>query len=658
MIELNVNGLVKYYGANKLFENISFQIKTGERIGLIGQNGSGKTTLMKILMGLEEYQGGEISLRKDTKIGYLNQIPVYEKSVTTLQVLRMAFDQVYSIRSQMEELEHAMGILEGEALEKAMNSYARLMEQYELNHGYEMDTRIDKITEGLQIDENMKEMLFEQLSGGEKTRVILGKILLEEPDILLLDEPTNHLDLVTIEWLEGFLKEYKGSSFIISHDRFFLDAVVSKIYELEYDHVEQYLGNYSYYVVEKERRFIIEYRNYQNQQRKIERMEQQIERYRIWGVMRDSETMFKRAKELEKRLEKIEVLDRPVQEKRKIRLKQTTVGRSGKIVLELSGVSKSFGARELFHDINLGIYYQDSACIIGENGSGKTTLLKMILGEEGIVEGTIRLGANVKIGYLPQHVEYPDEEQSVLEYFARLHNLTNGAARAQLAKVLFLQEDVNKKIKYLSGGEKSRLRLCSLTFEGANLLVLDEPTNHLDVDSREVLEETLSDFEGTLLFVSHDRYFINKLADKVITIDGGNLHEYDGDYAYYQEEHRKELERKDTVRINSSYKSSTSQGDTTSNRMKDKSIKSGSKPEDKRVRNDQVPDTMKRKSVRKLEQLEAVIEEMEEKMKELKDMMDTHNADGTRLQELYSLHNEVEKELETAYLEWEELQVN
>jgi ATPase subunit of ABC transporter with duplicated ATPase domains len=658
MIELNVNGLVKYYGANKLFENISFQIKSGERIGLIGQNGSGKTTLMKILMGLEEYQDGEISLRKDIKIGYLNQIPVYEKGVTTLQVLRMAFDSVYSIRSQMEACEHAMGQLEGDSLEKAMNSYARLLEQFELNHGYELDTRIDKITKGLQIDENMKNMLFEQLSGGEKTRVILGKILLEEPDILLLDEPTNHLDLVTIEWLEGFLKEYKGSALIISHDRFFLDSVVGKIYELEYDHIEQYLGNYSYYVVEKERRFIIEFRNYQNQQRKIERMEQQIERYRIWGVMRDSETMFKRAKELEKRLEKIDVQDRPVAEKRKIRLKHTAVGRSGKMVLELADIRKSFETREILHDINLGISYQDSACIIGENGSGKTTLLKMILGDESVDEGTIRHGANVIIGYLPQHVEYPDEEQTVLDYFARLHNLTNGNARSQLAKALFLQEDVNKKIKYLSGGEKSRLRLCSLTFEGANLLILDEPTNHLDVDSREVLEETLNEFEGTLLFVSHDRYFINKLADKVITIEDGTLHEYDGDYAYYQEEYKKELERRSSLMGKSPLGSPISQGNNTTVKGTNKPATITSPKKESKINSNHSTVPMNRNSERKLEQLETLIEELEGKLKELQGVMDIHSTDGARLQELYSCHKTLEIELETAYSEWEQLQID
>lgn len=653
MIELNVNGLVKYYGANKLFENISFEIKTGERIGLIGQNGCGKTTLMKMLIGLEEYQSGEISLRKGNKIGYLNQIPIYESTTTTANVLRMAFDEVDQLREQMERLEQEMGLLDGEQLEKAMDSYSRLLEQYELKHGYELDTRIDKICEGLQIDDRMKEMSFDRLSGGEKTRVVLAKILLEEPDILLLDEPTNHLDLMTIEWLEGFLKEYKGSALIISHDRLFLDHVVEKIYELEYDHMEQYLGNYSYYVVEKERRFLIEFRNYQNQQRKIERMEQQIERYRIWGVMRDSETMFKRAKELEKRLEKIEVLDRPIFEKRKIRLKQASVGRSGKLVMELSELRKGFQDREILKEVSFQLFYQDSACIIGENGSGKTTLLKLILGELEPDKGTIRLGANVILGYLPQQVEYPEEEQTVLDYFARLHNLTNGAARSQLAKALFLQEDVNKKIKYLSGGEKSRLRLCSLTFEGANLLILDEPTNHLDMDSREVLEETLREYEGTLLFVSHDRYFINKLADKILTLEDGAVREYSGDYAYYQEEHKKELERLSNLKQKAEEntpnlkKPSERTGKTRwvgQNNAGKQGVAEGNHPNNTK------------KSERRLAELEKVIEELEDKISALKSQMEQFSTDGVRLNELYLEQKPVEEKLEAAYSEWEQLQ--
>ena len=316
---------MKYYGANKIFENISFEIKTGERIGFIGQNGCGKTTMMKMIMNTEDFQGGDISIRKGAKVGYLNQIPVFEEASTTLDVIELAFEEVYSLKKEMKGLEEQFGQLDGEELNRAIHRYGSLTEQFEILGGYDIDTRISKITNGLKIPDLMQNMYFDQLSGGEKTRAILARILLEEPDILLLDEPTNHLDLESIEWLEGFLKEYKGAVLIISHDRYFLDSVVSKIIELEVNGAEEYLGNYSYYVVEKERRFINEYKNYQNQQKKIERMERQIERYRIWGTMRDSDKMFRRAKELEKRLEKIDMLERPVLDKRRIRDRKSVV---------------------------------------------------------------------------------------------------------------------------------------------------------------------------------------------------------------------------------------------------------------------------------------------------------------------------------------------
>ena len=440
MIELSVNNLTKYYGANKIFQGISFEVKSGERLGLIGQNGCGKTTIMKILMGDEDYQEGEITLRKDVKLGYLNQIPVYGENITIMDVLRSAFDEVFRLKLQMEQLEKQFLVLEGKALEKAIASYDKLNVQYELQDGYEIETKINRITEGLQINDAMKEMLFQQLSGGEKTRIILGKILLEGPDILLLDEPTNHLDLMTIEWLEGFLKDYQGAVIIISHDRYFLDRVVGRIVELEYNRANVYNGNYSYYVTEKERRFLVEYHNYQNQQKKIEQMEQQIQRFRIWGEMRDSEKMFKRAKELEKRLEKIEVMERPILDKRKIRLGKAETGRSGKMVLSVEKLGKGFGDKNIFQGAELQLYYQDSACIIGRNGSGKSTLLKMVMGEFEADAGVIKIGAQVKIGYLPQEVSYEDEELTVLEYFAYYHNVTYEVARAQLARVLFLKE--------------------------------------------------------------------------------------------------------------------------------------------------------------------------------------------------------------------------
>jgi ATP-binding cassette, subfamily F, member 3 len=628
MIECSINNLTKYYGANKIFQNISFDLKTGERIGLIGQNGCGKTTILKMIMGVEDYQEGNIAIRKDAKVGYLNQMPVFGANATTMDVIELAFEDIFKLKQEMKALEEKLIHLQGEALEKAVQTYGQLTERFETLGGYEIETKISKITEGLQITDLLKGMLFEQLSGGEKTRVILAKILLEQPDVLLLDEPSNHLDLAAIEWLEGFLQEYKGSVLVVSHDRYFLDSVVNKIVELEFNRAVPYLGNYSYYVVEKERRFLVEYKVYQNQQKKIENMERQIERYRIWGVMRDSEKMFKRAKELEKRLEKIEILDRPIFEKRKVRLDAQTNNRTGKMVLETEGLAKQFGDKILLQDVNLNIFYQDSVCIVGSNGSGKTTLLKMILGELEPDSGSIKIGSRVKIGYLPQNVLYENEELTVLEYFTQLHDLTLGEARSQLAKALFMQEDVNKKIKSLSGGEKSRLKLCSLTFDKVNFMILDEPTNHLDIDSREVLEETLIKFDGTLLFVSHDRYFINKVADKMMAIENKGIKVYHGDYSYYLEEHQKEMD-----------KLSVAAPSVTLKEIKKK-----------------VTSPQPKRNTKKLELLEEEIAEYERKIKSIDGEMVEFALDANRLNELFQAKEALEQKLETCLEQWEAYQ--
>ncbi|MDR7811280.1 ribosomal protection-like ABC-F family protein [Lacrimispora sp.] len=690
MIELSINNLTKFYGANKIFETICFEVKTGERIGLIGKNGCGKTTIMKIIMGRfkesnlnlqgwfedtgqvqdgeasygeevsEDYQAGEVNLRKGIKIGYLNQIPVYSENTRAIDVIRMAFQKVFDLKRRLSELEGVFQTSSGEKLEKALLSYGRLTEEYEIAGGYELETKINKITEGLKINDILKQLPFHSLSGGEKTRVILAKILLEEPDILLLDEPTNHLDLETTEWLEGFLKDYKGSVLIISHDRYFLDNVAMKIVELEFSRANIYMGNYSYYVLEKERRFLIDYRNYINQQKKIEQMEKQIERYRIRGNMRDSETMFKRAKELEKRLEKIEVLDKPVLEGRKVRLNQDSANRSGKMVLETKHLSKSFGDTVLLKDIDMKVYYQDSACIIGKNGCGKSTLLKLILGELKPDYGTVKIGAQVKIGYLPQQVVFEDEDQTILEYFSGLHNITYEAARNQLARVLFFKDDVHKKIRFLSGGEKSRLRLCSLTFEKVNFMILDEPTNHLDIDSREVLEETLTAFEGTLLFVSHDRYFINKVAGKIMSFENNHLITYPGDYTYYQEELQKAGKFEDQ---------SNEKARGLSNLLKvyedDKRYEKEQpqKPCEKKpsigveVNQYSRMDNKSRKlNTQKSDILENEIEAIETALKALEQEINNNNSNFEYLQELFLKKETMEKELDFAYDKWENCQ--
>lgn len=635
MIELGINNLAKYYGVNKIFENINFEIKTGERAGLIGQNGCGKTTLFKMIMELEDCNEGEINIRKDAKVGYLNQIPVFKENTTVIEVIQMAFDTVFTLKKQMEKLEKTFSELDGKELEKALNQYGIICEKFEAEGGYDLETRINKITKGLEIDDVLKNMHYDSLSGGEKTRVILAKILLEEPDILLLDEPTNHLDLETIKWLEEFLKVYKGSVVIISHDRYFLDSVVDKIVELEQNKVNIYNGNYSYYVVEKERRFLVEYRHYINQQKKIEQMERQIQRYRIWGEMRDSEVMFKRAKELEKRLEKIEVMDKPVLDKRKVKFKQEMADRSGKIVLALESIYKSYGTNNLLRDVDFTLFYQDSACIIGSNGCGKTTLLKMILDEIQPDKGVVKIGAGVSIGYLPQQVHFPDEEQTILEYFTFFHNTTYEIARGQLARVLFFKDDVNRKIKFLSGGEKSRLKLCSLTFQKVNLLILDEPTNHLDIDSRENLEQMLIDYEGTILFVSHDRYFINKVADKIIQIEEKQLKVYTGDYNYYVEEYEKLNTKQEEIAVGIPAKKVNPR----ENKITEK-IRSGSK----------------NINSKKIEILETAIEEMENRLKALEAEMTKYSGDYDKLNVIYREKEELNQSLLTAYSDWEALQ--
>ena len=626
MIECSANNITKYYGANKIFENISIELKTNERVGLIGQNGCGKTTLMKILVGIEDYQKGSISFRKEVKVGYLEQIFDCEPNTTVIEILQGAFQNIWDIKRKMKHLENQLKKLEGKALSAVMENYGLLMDKYELQGGYEIETNINKICQGLNITDNYKEIPFEQLSGGEKTRVMLGKLLLEEPDILLLDEPTNHLDINSIEWLENFLQNYKGTVLIISHDRRFLDQVVGKIIELTPTGTSVYDGNYSYYTIEKERRFLLEYRAYENNQKKIQQMERQIQRYRIWGAMRDSEKMYKRAKELEKRLEKTEVLERPILENRKIRLSHKDTQRSGKIVLKVKELSKSFREKKLFADLSFTIFYQDHICIIGENGSGKTTLLKIILGELQPDKGTISLGANVKVGYLPQNISFENEEMTLLEYFTDLHMINEREARSELAKMLFIKDDVYKKIRNLSGGEKSRLKLCSLIYQNINFMILDEPTNHLDIDSREILEETLFHFKGTILFVSHDRYFIQKIANKIMVIKSYNGKLYPMSYEDYLEELQKETaEIPNTQKINPPRKTQK---------------KSTGKPINQY----------------KLAKIEKKLELLEEKLNIIQKQMILYNADAEKLYELYKEKDQFESEYEKAFILWEELQ--
>lgn len=625
MIECSVNNLVKYYGANKIFENISFELHSNERVGLIGQNGCGKTTLMKVLMGAEDYHGGTISFRKGNRVGYLDQIFKCSRDTTVIEILEGPFKNIFNIKIELKAFEERLKTLSGEALEIEMKNYGLLMDEFERCDGYDVETNINKVCKGLLIPDNFREKPFEHLSGGERTRVLLAKLLLENPDILLLDEPTNHLDIRSIEWLEEFLLNYNGTVLMVSHDRSFLDKVANRIIELEPTGTKIYDGNYSYYVVEKEIRFELEYNAYINNQRKIERMEQQIERYRIWGAMRDSEKMYKRAKELEKRLEKVEVLDRPTLENSKIRLSADNVSRSGKIVLNAENLRKSFSDKKLFSDISFTLFYQDKMCIMGENGSGKTTLLRIVLGELETDTGSLSIGSNVKLGYLPQNVVFEDEEMTILEYFAAKHNINHSDARSELAKMLFIRDDVYKKIKSLSGGEKSRLKLCSLILDKVNLMILDEPTNHLDIDSREVLEETLSNFNGSILFVSHDRYFVQKVATKIMILDEHGIKLYPMTYDEYLEIRKKEIDEKPIIK------------------------------ESKPAKIIPPKPTKKPNNTFKIAQVESKIEELEDRLNSINEEMALNSDNADRLYELFVEKELIENQLEDSYELWETL---
>jgi len=636
MIECGVKKLKKYFGADLIFENISLDIKKGEKIGVVGKNGVGKTTLMKILVNEEYADDGEIYIRSGSRVGYLEQIPDYHDSIIGMDILYLAFTDLYKIKDKMKELEDKLKDTLDDNHDRILKAYGKMEEKYELRGGYRIDEKLSKVIGGLGI-EKLVERRFNTLSGGEKTKIILGKVLLEEPDILLLDEPTNHLDMSSVEWLQSYLMDYKGAVMLISHDRYFLDSISEKIIEITPNEAQIYYGNYSYYVVEKERRFLEIYKHYKNQQRKINAMEEQIKRYRIWGKSRDSDKMYKRAKELEKRLEKMDKMEKPKLNSRKIRLNANGISRSGFKVVTLKDITKSYD-KTLFEKINLEVYYSDSIGLIGDNGTGKTTLLKIIEGNESCDQGEIKIGSRVKIGYLKQEEEFQNTSMDLVEYYHRELDITLSEARKQLAKVLFTGDDVFKTLEVLSGGEKTRLKLGILLYRKVNLLILDEPTNHLDIDSREILEETLTEFEGTILFVSHDRYFINKLADRIVEIEDKKIKTYNGDYDYYK------IKKAEILEIEAERK--RKEKEDTDNKKKERELK-----EEK----SQLSKNQRRILAQEKEKIESKIDNIEKLVEEIALSMNKNKRDGQKLKELYLEKEEYEKKIEKLMERWEEI---
>lgn len=529
---LNATNISKSFGSNEIIKDANFLVNEHEKVAIVGVNGAGKTTLLKILTGEEHADSGNVILAKDAKLGYLRQINNVDSTLSIIDELYTVIEHILNMEKRMLEMQEQMQHLSGEELEELYSSYTALTHSYELMDGYAAKSKVIGILKGLGFDENDFDRKINTLSGGQKTRVFLAKLLLEEPDIILLDEPTNHLDLRSIEWLESYLLNYKGAVIIVSHDRYFLDKIVSKVIDIENAEVQMYSGNYSDFSAKKQMLLDAKMKEYLNQQQEIKHQEAVITKLKQFN----REKSIKRAESRQKQLEKIERVDAPQTYTENMRLSLDIAKESGKDVLSVHNLSKSFDRKKLFYDINFEIKRGERVAIIGDNGTGKTTLLKII---NGILEpdtGEVIYGSNVSVAYYDQEHQVLHMDKTLFDEISDTYpEMTNTRIRNILAAFLFTGEDVYKKISDLSGGERGRVSLVKLMLSKANFLLLDEPTNHLDIVSKDVLENALNSFPGTVCYVSHDRYFINKTATRILDLTENRLLNYIGNYDYYIE---------------------------------------------------------------------------------------------------------------------------
>lgn len=528
MIDISVKNLKKFFviGEN-LLEDVSFEIQEGERVAILGRNGCGKTTLFKILTGEMDYDEGQVYVNPQKRLGLISQIPVFPKGYTVEDVLRSAYRELHNIRSRMEALEAQMS--EG-ATDDQLREYDTLVSRFQSGGGYEMDVQLQKVCNGLGISQEQRMQLFDSLSGGEKTRMNLARLLLEKTDILLLDEPTNHLDLKSVEWLESYIQTIKGTVLAISHDRYFLDRVAQRVIEIEDGRCEFYSGNYSFYIDEKQARFDLQMKHYEQEQAKLKQLGYTVERMKGWGI--NNRALYRRAMSIQHRMDRIKKTEKPKTERT---MKATFAEKdfSGDVVFQVKNMGKAFGERTLFHDVNLRVEGGERIALLGDNGTGKSTFIKCLLDEEECA-GKLQFGPTVKWGYLPQIIHFAHPERTLYDTMLYEKNCTPQTARDRLGAFMFSGEDAFKKVGELSGGEQSRLRLCMLMDEKINLLILDEPTNHLDIASREWIEAAIDEYEGALLFVSHDRYFIEKFASRIWVLDNETIRDYPCGYAKYR----------------------------------------------------------------------------------------------------------------------------
>ena len=619
MVDIQVKNLTKFFviGEN-LLDGLTFEIQEGECVAILGRNGCGKTTLFNILTGQMDFDDGEVYVNPHKKLGLISQIPKFPQGFTVEDVLRSAYAEIMRVREKMELLECHMA--QG-ATPEQLREYDALTNRFQAGGGYEMDVEVDKICNGLGIPTQMRSQEFASLSGGEKTRVNLARLLLEKTDILLLDEPTNHLDLNSVEWLEGYINTFKGTVLAISHDRYFIDQVADRVIEIVDGHAEFYSGNYTFYMDEKQARFDLQMKQYEQEQAKLKQLGYTVERMKGWGI--NNRTLYRRAMSIQHRMERIRRTEKPKKE----RTMKASFGEkdfSGDVVFKMKNVSKAFGDRILFSGVTLNVEGGERIAILGDNGTGKSTFIRCLLGEEDCA-GKIQFGPTVKWGYLPQIIHFAHPERTLYDTMLYEKNCSPQVARDHLGAFMFQGEDVFKQVQNLSGGEQSRLRLCMLMDEKINLLILDEPTNHLDIASREWVETAIEEFEGVLLFVSHDRYFIEKFAERIWLLEDGQIRDFPCGYKKFRAIQEREAAAKPVV--------------TAEPKPKKEKPKGGTKETDKLIR-----------------RLEREIEKQEKIVAEFDSKIEAAAADYQELTRLLAEKEEAEMVLLDLMEQWEKAQ--
>lgn len=624
MTDVSIQGIKKSFEQDKnILDGLTFDVLHGERVGILGKNGAGKTTLFRIITGEVTPDEGWVAIRGGCRLGLISQIPVYPADYTVEHVLKAAHERIFALDAKMKQIAAKMS---EESTPQLLSEYDKAAAEFDRLGGYNAESERNRIANGLEITAAMRGQLFSELSGGERTRVNLARLILEDTDILLLDEPTNHLDLRATEWLEEYLLRFRGTVLIISHDRYFLDRTVSRTVEISDGKAEFFSGNYSFYLDEKDRRYEEQLRKYEKEQAKLAQLKAAADQLRIWAYS-GNDAVFKRAKSMERRMERLRQTDRPKQD-RAMKIKFTERSFTGDEVLVIDGAGKSFGERSLFEGLELIVEGGERIALIGDNGTGKSTLIRMIMQEEEPTSGVVRCGPSVKVDYLPQIIHFDHPERSLVDTMLYSEKCTPQTARDRLGSFRFSGEDVFKPVSALSGGEQSRLRLCMLMRGEVNFLILDEPTNHLDILSREWIEEAVDSFEEAILFVSHDRYFIDKFATRIWVLENGTITDFRGSFSEYREYCRRQNELRQAEKANE--------------------VKSRERPQTQKRNKSHNTD-------KQLAKVEREIEKLEQEIAQIEQLYHEHSSDYEKLMELDKNREEVQTELDRLYLTWEEL---